>query len=47
MAQVTDIYRGAVKLPLTQSTHFRAFAGYCRENNAADGGNSQELRKTL
>lgn len=23
-----------------------AFAGYCRENRAADGGNSQELRKT-
>lgn len=25
-----------VKLPLTLMTHFRAFAGYCRENRAAE-----------
>ena len=36
MAQVTDIYRGAVKLPLTTSTQFRAFAPVWRENRAAE-----------
>ena len=38
---------GQVKLPLTLPTHFRAFAAALRENRAADGGNSQGLRKTL
>lgn len=47
MAQVTDIYRGVFKNPLTVPTHFCAFAPLSDENNVAGLGSARELRKTL